>query len=485
MLGVLPLADGRPWGAVATDWQRADAEAVLDVAGPAMHWLGRPRGGAKTSDAAAIAVAAHVAQAPPGARSYAVAADADQAGLLLDSVRGMLLYRPVLRSIMRVEARRVVFLRDGEAVSTLDVVPADEASAYGLRPWLLIADELAVWPSTSGAKGLWAAMVSALPKVPGSRLVVLTSAGSPDHWSHKVLEKARTRRRWRVSEIPGPVSWIDAEALDEQRSLLTESQFERLHLNRWVAAEDRLTTPEQVRACVGHWGPLEPVVGRSYVLGLDVGLTSDRTALTVAHHEVRPPGATVVVDRQWVWEGSKANPVQLAEVEEVAYQASRSYFGAPLVADPYQAVMLCQHLRRRNVRVREFTFSSGSVGRLALTLYRLLRDGALDLDGDDEELLTELCRVRLVERQPGVYRIDHASGEHDDRVISCALAANALVERGAPAPGSVTSAARTRMPATTLSRTSPSTRSGAIRLGKFTIPEHLAGQYRPPGDGWR
>ena len=168
LLGSLRLADGAAWGEAATDWQLADAAAVCDSDGPSMHYLTRPRGGSKTTDGAALAVALHLTDAPDGATSYVVAADADQAALVLDSVRGLLLREPGFRSSLRVERNRVVFLADGELSSTLTVVPADEASAYGLRPWLLIADELSNWPETPNARGVWAAVISALPKMPAS-----------------------------------------------------------------------------------------------------------------------------------------------------------------------------------------------------------------------------------------------------------------------------------------------------------------------------
>jgi len=32
--------------------------------------------------------------------------------------------------------------------------------------------------------------------------------------------------------------------------LLTESEFARLHLNEWTAAEDRLVAPDDLAACV-------------------------------------------------------------------------------------------------------------------------------------------------------------------------------------------------------------------------------------------
>lgn len=427
LLASLPVEHGR-WGDTATDFQRRDAAAVLDPHSPPFTFITRPRAGRKSTDAAGIAVALHLTAAPPGATSFVVAADAEQAGIVLDSIRSFVRRERTLRKRIKIEARRVVFLADGEPVSSVSVLPADEASSWGLRPFVCICDELSIWPDSANAKGLWSAVVSAMPKIEGSKLIVVTSAGAPDHWSASVLEHAKTSPQWQTFETPGPLEWIRPEVLAEQRSLLTGSMFARLHENRWVAAEDRLTTPQQVRACVGHVGPIPPRRGVRYTHGLDVGLVSDRTVLTTGHAERRDGAIVVVVDRQETWQGTKEHPVDLAEVEAHIVETVRRYPGR-LIADPWQSVLLSQRLRARGVAVAEFTFSSASVGRLALTLYRALRDTLLDLPGDDEDLVAELSSVVLRENQPGVYRIDHASDGHDDRVISLALVAQHLASR--------------------------------------------------------
>lgn len=495
LLASLPLDDGL-WGDLATATQRTDAAAVFDPRGPSLHYTTRPRGGGKTTDAAGYAVALHLTEAPVGATSFVVAADAGQAGLVIDSVRSFLLREPKLRSAMKVEARRVVFLVDGERTSTLEVVPADEASAYGLRPWLVIADEVGQWPETPSARGVWAAMVSALPKVKGSRLVVLTSAGSPSHWAYKVLEQAKRSRRWRVSETPGPLPWVSAEVLDEQRHLLTPSQFARLHLNNWTSPEDRLTTPEQIAACVGHSGAIPPRRGVRYALGLDIGLVHDATVLTVAHAEHRVGARVVVVDRQEVWQGTKACPVDLSDVESAVFETWRQYRGT-LIFDPWQGEHLAARLKARHVPVEVFRFGSASVGRLALTLYRLLRDRLLDLP-DDDELADELASVVLRESQPGQYRIDTSGDRRDDRVISLALVAQKLASTSSA--GGRIFVATGELPPIRLIRSVPDTSEPGvpvvdpetrkrryapgetIRVGRFTVPRR---GYTPPGVGRR
>lgn len=444
LLRALVLDDGRRWGDVAVDWQQADADAVLDLGGPRQHFQTRPRGGSKTTDLAAVAVAVLVDQAPAGSRSYALAVDADQADLLVTAMAGFVRRTAGLSSVLEVRTRRVDNRHTGAA---LEVLPADDASAWGLLPYLLIVDELAQWPSTRRHRNLWEAVVSSVPKMGAQgRLVCLTSAGEPSHWSARVITHARSSAAWRVSEIPGPLPWRSEADLAEQRAMLTESSFARLHLNQWTEAEDRLTTVDDVRRCVHRsaGSVLAPERGVKYVISLDVGLTNDRTVAAVGHLDaydqierrneetgelevVAERGHMVVLDRMDVWQGRKGHPVDLGMVAEHVAALSDAYMHARVIVDPYQAVHLAQGLRRRGVRVREFAFNQASAGRLGLLLYRLLRDGALDLP-DDPELIDELSSVRLRETAVGSYRLDHDHGAHDDRAVALALMALELFE---------------------------------------------------------
>ncbi|WP_052668664.1 hypothetical protein [Nitriliruptor alkaliphilus] len=428
----LVLEDGRRWGDAAERWQRDDARAVLDADGPRLHYLTRPRGGSKTSDLGAVVTCALLVQAPRVSRSYGYAADRGQAGLLLDAVRGYVERTPGLAGSLHVEAHRATVRSSG---ATLEVESSDDASSWGRRPWLTVVDELAQWKDTPGPRRLWSSIVSALPKVPGSRLAVLTSPGDPASWAFRVLEEARGSARWRTSEVAGPVPWLDVEDLAEQRRLLLEWQYARLHEGRWVGADDRLVDVEGLRECVVLDGPVEPVAGRRYVVGVDVGLKDDRTVVAVCHAEPVdvPDGdglrraSRVVLDRMLVFAGSRRSPVQLGTVEEALLDVWSRYVGARMVLDPWQAVGLAQRLRGRGVQVEEFAFSSRSVGRLASTLHLLLRDRLLALP-EDAELLEELAHVRLRETSPGVVRMDHDAGRHDDRAVALALAALPLVQ---------------------------------------------------------
>lgn len=442
LLAALRLEDGRRWGEAAESFQWEDARAVLAGSGSSAghrsdrqsalyHYLTRGRGGAKTSDLAALSTVAMLAQLPPASRLYALAADRDQGRLLVDSIAGYAARTPELRNALRVDAYRVTATKSG---SLLDVLAADAPSAWGLRPSFLVVDELAQWASTPGPRRLWEAVTSAVAKINGARMVILSSAGDLAHWSAKVLEHAKADPLWRVHEVPGPVPWLDADRLEEQRRRLPESSYRRLFLNEWVAAEDRLVAPDDLAACVTLDGPLAPESGRQYVIGVDLGLAKDATAAVVAHaekalgNEGEQLATRVIVDRLEVWQGRSDARVQIADVEEWISQAVGSYRPAKVVIDPWQAVGMAQRLRSRSVQIEEFTFSSASVGRLASTLHLLLRNRALALP-DDEALLDELRNVRLRETSPGVMRIDHDPDKHDDRAIALGLACVQLLSR--------------------------------------------------------
>jgi phage terminase large subunit-like protein len=429
----LVLEDDRRMGEAATDVQRVDAEAVLDERSETpLHWLSRSRGYSKTCDLGGIAISILLAQAPPRARCYGLAADQAQGVLLLDAIAGFVARTPELQGALTIGEFKVSAPRSG---ATLQVLPADSSTIWGLRPYFAVIDELCQWHATQRTQRVFEGLTTGLAKVADSRLAVLTTSGDPAHWSRGVLDAALADPLWRVSETYGPPPWMDAARLAGERRRLPESSYRRLFLNEWAASEDRLADEDDLAACVVLDGPLDPRPGVRYVVGLDVGVKHDRTAAVVAHAE-RLPGSErprVVVDRLQVWTPSKLRPVRLGDVEAWLVEAARRY-GARVRLDPWQALDLAQRLKSVGIPVEEFTFSSGSVGRLATTLLTLVRERALALP-DDVGLLDELRNLRLRETSPGVYRLDHDRNRHDDRAVAVALAATYLVERGHAGPG--------------------------------------------------
>ena len=286
-------------------------------------WL-RARGMSKTGDAAAILLALLLTEAPPRSRSYCYAADADQAALVLDSIVGYV-QRTGLSALVEVGARSVTCLATG---ATLTVESSDSASAFGTRPWSLVLDEAAQWPDTPNHRRLFGALISAQAKVPGSRLLMMSSAGSPSHPAHKWWQTAEASEHWVTSLQTGPSPWwssADTAAAVEQ---LTPAEVRRYILCEWAEAEDALAATEDVVACTGTYLVREPQRGVTYVAALDVGTRRDATVLAVGHLEAGPVGRRVVIDRVQRWTGTRLNPVSLTEVEQAVVATSRLYHRA-------------------------------------------------------------------------------------------------------------------------------------------------------------
>jgi phage terminase large subunit-like protein len=428
LLAALRLEDGRPWGDAATPAQWADARAILDPESPVpYHFLTRSRGYSKTTDLGGISLVAML-MLPRSSRCYALAADRDQGRLLVDAADGFI--HRGLSAAFRADQWRITCVR---TATTLDVLAADAPGAWGLRPAFVVVDELAQWPTTSGARRLWDAVATAAAKNPATRMAVLTTAGDPAHWSHGVLEHALVDPLWRVHEVKGPPPWMDPDRLAEQRRRLPESQFQRLFMNEWTTSEDRLALPADIAACATLDGPMEPERSRSYAIGVDVGIRRDRTVAAVCHGEAEGDRVRVALDRMQVWAGSRESPVRLSDVEGWLIQAAETFHHARIVVDPWQAIGLAQRLRSRGLWVEEFTFSASSVGRLAVTLHTLIRDHMLAIP-NEPELIEELLNVRLRETTPGVLRLDHDRDRHDDMAVAVALAAQHLTASHAPAP---------------------------------------------------
>jgi hypothetical protein len=426
LLAALRLEGDHRWGDLAADFQWKDADSLFADDGPRWHFYTRPRGGSKTTDLAAVALVWLAVPAAPGARGYVFAGSKDQAALLLDAASGLVTRTPELSSIIEVQAQKMKHRTTG---AMMEVRSADGDHAFGLRPSFIVVDELAQWEESRRAKRLWSAIVSSLAKVSNCRFVCLTSAGEPGHWSHNVLQEAmKAPDRWDVHEVPGPLPWVDVADLRAQG--LRDSEFARLHLNIWTAAEDRLVNAEDLLAAAVLDGEQDARPGARYIVSCDLGLVNDKTVVAVGHAEATSDEAgaprRVVVDSLRRWRGTRQRPVQLSEVEAYLALTAQRYNHAKVLADPWQAAGLIQRLKSQGIHCESFPFTATSTGRLGQSLHLALRNRLLWLP-NDEALLSELARVRLRETGIGQARLDHDSGDHDDQAVAVAILVAELI----------------------------------------------------------
>lgn len=423
-----------PWGATAAPWQWHAARGLLvpTTDTPRLAWLGRVRGASKSTDAACFSLAWILHVAAPLAVGYFAAADEDQADRLIARCRVVVSRTPALRGRLRIDAHRVTNLDSGAQLVALS---ADAPSAEGLLTDWLVLDEFGAWPNTDSARSLWAALVSATAKTPRCRLTIITHAGRPASWQHRIYLQALRSEHWWVQDVSETPPWVDAALLEAQREVLPDSEWRRRHRNEWVADEDVLATREDVEACLAHVGALPYDPARRYIATLDVGVVHDRTALVVAHVEPSDTGPpTVVVDSLRTWQGSRRDPVPLTEVEAAVVETCKSY-SAYLHYDPSQAKLLGERVRAAGVWASEYLFTGPSTGRLGVALHLALRNRRLRLPSDRPDLVDELCAVKLRPTTvPGQLRLDTArASEHDDMAVAVGMAVVLLTERSTEA----------------------------------------------------
>jgi len=155
-------------------------------------------------------------------------------------------------------------------------------------------------------------------------------------------------------------------------------------------------------------------------LGLDLGLSKDSGVLSrvgVTHDGV------VCVLALVTYTPRRGERLDLREIEEDATRSALA-FRCPLSLDPWQAVLLGQRAAAQGVEVLEFTFTADSRRKLFGRVLDLIRTRHFKCR-PHEALRRELLGLETTETTSG-WRVDHKPGQHDDHVVSIALAVAAL-----------------------------------------------------------
>lgn len=360
---------------------------------------------------------------------YILAADKDQGRLIIQAIQDEAAHNPWVADQLDIQ-RNTVRGPAGE----VEVLPADAASAYGLRGNLFICDELTHWKNQK----VWTAVVSGREKVPGAILIVLSNAGLLGTWQHEIRLAVDSDPDWVVFERPGHLaSWMDEARLTALRNKLPPSEAERLYDNKWIdpAAEFDYLRRGEVQACadlgrsLGLVSRLRREIGvQNYVVGIDYGSRKDRTAFVVLHLD--EDGRTRI-DRMDVWQGTPADPVSVTRVEDHVWELERLFSPAAWVVDPYQMAGTIERMQRKGLPVESFNARGGAANYemaqhlRARIVNRLIAwppgTGDLDVKGRTESLLDELVALR-VKRRPYGFRFDHENQKHDDRAVAIGMA---------------------------------------------------------------
>jgi hypothetical protein len=413
----LKLPDGRMFGDAMAPFQReAFAGYFAENASPNV-WFSRPRGGSKTTDVAAVALA-DLMEAPPRSRLVAIAADKDQAGLLLDQVKGWI--SDNRKKLGGLEVRKDVVINPATG-SRLEILASD-ISNLGLSPWRIYADELAAWEHDRH----WSVMLTSLVKVPGSRMVVMTTAGSPSGWAYGAWEHAGESNAWTVFHTVDLAPWLDQEQLADLLGAdarhLSPGAKKRYIGNVWAQADDVVFTVEEIDAITDH--DLAPLArgldGHRYTTGVDLGVTNDRTAIVTL--QVGTETEPHRVARVWAYEPTRTRPTDVAMVEGVIAEHHAAFRPVRMRSDTWNMESMIQRLPY----LKGETQTVASTAAQYATLIRVIRSGGLVIPGRGHE--AEMLRRELIELiekdvgSTGRIKFDHPSHGHNDLTTALAIA---------------------------------------------------------------
>ena len=306
-LGGLTVSQGRLAGSRLTVWPweaRFLRGTFRDGVGTAALSVARANG--KTALTAAVAAAT----LPPGllavrrGETIIVASSFEQARIAFEHVKAFMAdvlaadqrrRRPdrVWRVWDTAQQARIEHVPSGARVRC---VGSDPRRAHGLAPTLVLADEPAQWPPTTGEK-MVAALRTAAGKQPFSRFLALgTKPDDPEHWFSKMLAGGADYSQVHAAQPGDPPGWkrtwaranpsmkylpdleaaIRAEYSAAKRDPSLLASFESLRLN--------LGTPDtsvEVLISAGLWREIEgsaPMVGPC-VWGVDLGSSAAQSAI--------------------------------------------------------------------------------------------------------------------------------------------------------------------------------------------------------------
>ena len=191
-------------------------------------------------------------------------------------------------------------IEDRKTGSRVRCIGSDPRRAHGLAPVLVLADEPAQWPDTTGER-MVAALRTAAGKQPHSRFVALgTRPADAEHWFSKLLvggcdyaqcHAARAsdppfqRRTWAkanpsLAHMPDLEAAIRAEAKQARADPALLAAFQALRLN--LGTED---TAVSTLLDAGLWRAIEGVaeLDGAAVWGVDLGTSAAQSAVACYH----------------------------------------------------------------------------------------------------------------------------------------------------------------------------------------------------------
>jgi phage terminase large subunit-like protein len=404
------------------------------AAGPEREFVALlPRGQGKTTLLAAIAL--HHLIVVEGAAVYCAASSREQAHILYEAAAAFA--RRLENDHVVVRHLELRWCDDPDEPNVfsrhLRVLAADAPRLHGLTPSLAIIDELHAHPSDE----VYLAMRTAMLKRPGSKLLVISTAGqgadSPlGRLRGRALAQPTIRRNGALTDVQGPslrlfewsvpedtsiddmrevkkanpASWITLDALREQREAVAEVAFRRFHANQWTAKVGAWLPAGAWQACAGQPRFQE---GERIWVGVDVGGERADSAVVWVNENLHVGVET--------WSGDDA----VLDVAVFVGELAERFQIVEAVYDPWRAGQMAQEWEQRGIPAVAFPQSDSRMIPASECLYDAVVHGRL-VHPDDPELNAHVHAAVAKQSRRG-WRLEKADrASKIDAVIALAMA---------------------------------------------------------------
>jgi hypothetical protein len=361
----------------------------------------------------------------------AAAGSKDQAKFIRDAVERLLLMNSWLGKngldLIRVQNYRVFNPR---TKSEVDIISSDAPSSFGATPDFVLCDELTHWRSESENEcKLWDSLFSSAGKVPHCVLIIMTNAGYERTWQAMVrdmaLKGAHHTGNWIYRNLDRPcASWMGTSFLQEQREGLTPKAYNRLWLNKWQLEAGDALEMRDILGCIREGAaPMHgDEEGWVFVGGLDLSSKKHRSSFVVLGVHPVEHRIKLAFTRSWKPD-EDSGKVNLLAVEQAVYELHQKFRFLKVLYDPSQAILMGQHLQEVGMVMEEMKFSDPkSLTLMATTILDVFKTRRLEMYRE-EELVSDLTKLNIVERSGFSYKIDAMTDStgHADTAIALSI----------------------------------------------------------------
>jgi phage terminase large subunit-like protein len=363
-----------------------------------------PRGNGKTSIAAPLALYLTFMDSEGGAEGYAAAVTRDQARILFDTARHMVLRSPEIRRRYGVAALANAIWQERSA-SNFRPISSDAKALDGLNVQVAVCDEIASHRTSE----VYDVLLTAMGKRRHPLLLSISTATGDNAgigkqlWAYavRVLEGSQTDDRlfaliytldpeddpWtEPSWIKANPGWGQTVQPDAIRAIMRqarnnpaqEAAAKTRHLNIWIGADDALFSIRSWREAADASLRLDAFEGEACHLGLDLASRTDLAAVALVF-PTREAGtgrttytafarcyineAAVLEARNpsypgWAAEGyltvTSGNETDFDEIETDVRELCSRFRVVGVGYDPWQSTQMSQRLRAEGVPMFEF-----------------------------------------------------------------------------------------------------------------------------------